>query len=58
MLFSDIIILLVMWPFIKKEILKNISKSKMKYLEAVSKKKYKINRLSHAKACDYLAQLL
>lgn len=57
MFFSDII-LLVLWPFIKKEIVKNISKRKMKYLEPMSKKKYKINRLSHVKACDYLAQLL
>lgn len=30
----------------------------MKYLEPVSKRKYKINSLAHAKACDYLAQLL
>lgn len=57
LLFSDII-LLVIWPFIKKEIVKNKSKRKIKYLEPMSKKKYKINRLAHAKACDYLAQLL
>lgn len=57
MLFRDII-LLVIWPFIQKEIVKNISKRKIKSLEPVSKKKYKINRLSHGKACDYLPQLL
>lgn len=43
--------------FNKKEKLQGRSLRKMKYLWAMSEKQYKINRLAHAKACDYQAQL-
>jgi len=46
-----------MWPLAKEQKLKGRSSRKMNYLQAVSEKNYKINSLSHAKACDYLAQL-
>lgn len=46
-----------MWPLTKEEKLEGGSSRQMNYLKAVSEKNYKINSLSHAKACDYLAQL-